>query len=167
MPSGTYSALLFRFGASSDVGFGELPTQDDYDNMEWPAEMGGGYHYMRLEGLFGDDQPLLSHTGPAGGADYSFVVELPLTLDVDGDDLEVHVVMDVNEWFADPVTYDFAGVGMMMGNTDAQLTHQSNGATVFGLGHIGPAREGSMAADDDMNGMDDEQADDDGHDHDH
>lgn len=164
MPAGTYTSLVFRFGVSGDVPFGDLPTQDDYNNMEWPAVMGGGYHYMRLEGLYGDNQPLLSHTGPAGGGDYSFVVELPVVVEIDGQDLEIQVLMDLNEWFEDPFAYDFAGTGMIMGNADAQLTHQENGATVFSVGYVGEAKDHSQEMDDDPGAS---QNDEDEGEHDH
>ncbi|HJP30424.1 MAG TPA: MbnP family protein [Candidatus Latescibacteria bacterium] len=135
VPAAQYSACRFVFGIDPARNVtGALPNTSDFNNMEWPAPMGGGYHYMRLEGLFddgGESQAFLSHLGPSGGSDFSFVVELPLSLHVDGEDSEIHIVMDVNEWFEDPVVYDLAGQGMIMGNADAQLTHQANGATVF------------------------------------
>ena len=141
VPAAEYSALRFVFGLAAERNTaGALPNTSEYNNMEWPAPMGGGYHYMRLEGLFdngGDVQAFLSHLGPSGGGDFSFVVQLPLSLLVDGDDSEVHVVMDVNEWFEDPHVYNFAGQGMIMGNADAQLIHQENGATVFGVDSAG------------------------------
>ena len=44
--------------------------------------------------------------------------------------------MDLNEWYVAPTLYDFSGRGGIMGNADAQLTLQGNGATVFSLGPI-------------------------------
>jgi hypothetical protein len=145
VPAGEYHALRFTFGVSAERNItGSLPNTTDFANMEWPTQMGGGYHYMRLEGLFdngGSSQAFLSHTGPSGGGDFSFVVELPLSMHVDGGDSEVHVVMDLNEWFEDPHVYDFAAQGMIMGNADAQLTHQDNGQTVFHIGSAGAAHD--------------------------
>ena len=168
VPGGQHVALRFTFGVAGDR---TLPNTADFNNMEWPAAMGGGYHYMRLEGLYGqgdESLALLSHTGPAGGADFTFVVELPLSQNVDGDDVEIHVVMDLNEWYEGPHVYDFSGQGMIMGNADAQLAHQANGSSVFRLGSVGDAREKSGEIPDDGDGDggtgDDE---DDGHDHDH
>jgi hypothetical protein len=143
VPAGDYQALQFTFGIDGARNTtGALPATAAFDNMAWPSMMGGGYHYMRLEGTFdaaGETQPLLSHTGPSGGADYSIDVVLPVSLRVDGDDVEVHVVMDINEWFANPHTYDLTGRGMIMGSADAQVLHQDNGATVFRVEDAGDA----------------------------
>ena len=165
---GSYTALRFTFGAPGDRS---LPNTSDFNNMEWPANMGGGYHYIRLEGRFSDGDEtlaLLSHTGPAGGGDFTFEVELPLSLSVNGDDKAIHVIMDLNEWYQDPHVYDFSGRGMIMGNADAQLTHQANGASVFRIGSVGDARDDDMSDTESETGDDaDDELEDDSHDHSH
>ncbi len=134
IPGGSYSALRFRFGIGQEANVsGGLPNETAYNNMAWPDNMGGGYHYMRLEGLYDDDDEVasfLSHTGPTAAKDFSFVVELPLVLEVDDGDWEISVVMNINSWFDDPL-YDFTGTGMIMGNADAQVLHRDNGANLF------------------------------------
>ncbi len=141
VPGGEYTALRFTFGidgASNETG--ALPSVDHFNNMAWPAPMGGGYHYMRMEGLFRTDDgegAFLTHTGPAGGEDFSLAVSLPLSLTVSGDEWAIAVVMDLNEWYDAPSLYDFNGRGGIMGSADAQLILQENGATVFSLGPIG------------------------------
>ena len=146
VPGGEYTALHFTFGidgAKNETG--ALPSVDHFNNMAWPAPMGGGYHYMRMEGLLRTDDgegAFLTHTGPAGGEDFSLAVSLPLSLTVDGDEWAIAVVMDLNEWYDAPSPYDFNGRGGIMGNADAQLTLQENGATVFSLGHIGTPDHG-------------------------
>ncbi len=140
VPGGEYAALHFTFGidgAKNETG--ALPSVDHFNNMAWPAPMGGGYHYMRMEGLFRTDDgegAFLTHTGPAGGEDFSFAVSLPLSLTINGDESTIPAVMDFNEWYAAPTLYDFSGRGGIMGNADAQLTLQGNGVTVFSLGPI-------------------------------
>ena len=150
VPGGEYNALRFTFGihgAKNETG--ALPSVDHFNNMAWPAPMGGGYHYMRMEGLFrttDGEGAFLTHTGPTGGEDFSFAVSLPLSLTVSGDEWAIAVVMDLNEWYDAPSRYDFNGRGGIMGNADAQLTLQENGTTVFSLGPIGNpahAEEGS------------------------
>ncbi len=160
VPGGQYAALRFTFGVPADR---TLPNTSDFNNMAWPAGMGGGHHYMRLEGLYSDgDETLafLSHTGPSGGEDYTFSVELPLSLSVDGDAVDIHVVMDLNQWYEDPHPYDFVGRGMIMGNQDAQSVHQANGASVF---RIGTADDAKVVGDT----QDEEDYGDDGHSHSH
>lgn len=141
VPGGEYAVLRFTFGidgAKNETG--ALPSVDHFNNMAWPAPMGGGYHYMRMEGLFrtaDGEGAFLTHTGPADGEDFSFAVSLPLSLTVSGDEWAIAVVMDLNEWYDAPSLYDFDDRGGIMGNADAQLTLQGNGTTVFSLGPIG------------------------------
>lgn len=141
IPGGEYTALHFTFGIDGDKnGTGALPSVDHFNNMAWPTPMGGGYHYMRMEGFFhtaDGEGAFLTHTGPSGGADFSFDITLPISLSVDGGEWEINVVMDLNEWYDAPFVYDFNDRGGIMGNADAQLTLQDNGATVFSLGHVG------------------------------
>lgn len=135
---GTYNALVFTFGIDGERNqTGSLPTSETYNNMAWPVPMGGGYHYMRFEGLYngGDEAAaFLTHTGPSGGNDYSIDIALPLSLAIDGDESELAILMDLNQWYEGPITYDLNGSGPIMGNPDIQAILQSNGATVFSLG---------------------------------
>ena len=141
VPGGAYTALHFTFGLDEAQNkTGALPSVDHFNNMAWPGPMGGGYHYMRLEGLFRTADgtgAFLTHTGPTGGADFSFAVSLPLFLTVSGDEWAIAVVMDLNEWYDAPFRYDFSGRGGIMGNADAQRTLRENGATAFSLGAVG------------------------------
>ena len=146
VPGGKYAALRFTFGISGAKNqTGALPSVDHFNNMAWPTPMGGGYHYMRLEGLFrtaDGEGAFLTHTGPTDGEDFSFAVSLPLSLTVSGDEWAIVVLMDLNEWYDAPSRYDFNGRGGIMGNADAQLTLQENGTTVFSLGPIGQDSSG-------------------------
>ena len=139
VPGGTYIALRFRFGIGEEANVnGGLPNETAYNNMAWPDNMGGGYHYMRFEGMYDDGGEVagfLSHTGPTAGKDFSFVVELPIALEVDAGDWEIAVAMDINSWFDDPL-YDFSGTGMIMGNADAQVLHRDNGANLFAVSGV-------------------------------
>ncbi len=141
VPGGEYAALHFTFGINGTKNeTGALPSVDHFNNMAWPAPMGGGYHYMRMEGLFRADDgedAFLTHTGSAGGEDFSLAVSLPFSLTVSGDEWAIAVVMDINEWYDAPARYDFSGRGGIMGNAAAQAILQGNGATVFSLGPIG------------------------------
>jgi hypothetical protein len=137
--SGSYTALSFTFGIpGKDNVTGSLPNEMKYNNMAWPQPMGGGYHYMKMEGSYsaGDEEgSFLVHTGPSRGGDYSFSAALPLAFEIDGGDWEIRIVMDVDEWFKNPNVYDFAGRGMIMGNQDAQTILLANGDSVFSLGY--------------------------------
>ena len=162
VPAATYSALRFTFGVEGNTP-GTLPNQAHFDNMAWPAAMGGGYHYMKLEGMYedgGDEGGFAVHTGPAGGADFTFEVSLPLVLTVAQDAWEIQVVMNLGEWFANPNLYNFVGLGGIMGNADLQGQLQANGATVFALGSVGHLDLDELDHDDHGEGDHEEEGDD-------
>ena len=141
IPGGTYHMLHFTFGIDGDKNqTGALPSNDFFNNMAWPSPMGGGYHYMRMEGLFrttDGESSFLTHTGPSGGSNFSFDISLPVDLSIDKGTWDIDVVMDINQWYEEPTVYNFNDHGGIMGNADAQFTLQENGATSFSIGHIG------------------------------
>ena len=141
VPGDTYTGITFTFGIDGPENTtGALPSTAEFNNMAWPAQMGGGYHYMRLEGFYAGATGQVGfpvHTGPTMGNDFSIDVALPGTIVVDGGETEVELVMDINEWFANPDIYDFRDFqGMIMGNATAQALLQANGADVFSFGNV-------------------------------
>lgn len=52
---GTYSSISFLVGIDSikNVAYG-LSNSTDNINMIWPTAMGGGYHFLKMEGYFKD-----------------------------------------------------------------------------------------------------------------
>ncbi len=142
VPAGKYTSLTFTFGVSGQENvFGNLANTTDFDNMMWPMmmPMGDGaterYHYMRFEGRYGVDGAFRIHVGPSGGSDFSFDVEVPLEVDLDGEDWNLGLVMNLDQWLTEPNDWDFADYSMIMGNQAAQSLIQANGASVFTLGH--------------------------------
>lgn len=152
IPNGHYTAVRFRFGldAATNVPSG-LPTTVANLRMVWPETLGGGYHFMLLDGIFADstgaDQGWMAHMGRLQSltqptpVDPSFLVELPVVLHVASDNHEVQVVVDVNQWFATPHIYDFEVYGpFMMDNPVALLELRDNGeANVFSIGTVARA----------------------------
>ena len=143
IPAGRYSKISFRFGIDGSKNvFGNLDRTTDYDNMMWPMmmPMGDGsterYHYMRFEGRYGSEGVFRIHTGPSGGSDYSFPVELPILMDVDGEAWEIPLIMNLDQWLEGPNTWEFADYGMIMGNPNAQALLQANGASAFSVGAL-------------------------------
>ena len=143
IPAGRYTAISFTFGVDgAENVFGNLERTTEFDNMMWPMmmPMGDGvtdrYHYMRFEGRYGTDGVFRIHTGPSGGGDYSFDVELPIDMEVDGEDWEISLVMNVDRWIDGPNVWNFADYGMIMGNQAAQALLQANGAGVFSVGAV-------------------------------
>ena len=143
VPAAVYTTLRFTFGMNdADNSSGRFPNPPE-SNMFWPDELGGGYHYMKLNGKYQNLDnllaPLAIHLGKGQNAEHtefydnSFTVELPVELDVyDGRDYPIGLVMNINQWFREPVVYDFNTFGSaIMQNQQAQQTLKRNGHNVF------------------------------------
>jgi cytochrome c peroxidase len=147
VPVGQYVALDLVVGIPKERNVSGAFSSPPESLMEWPDQMGGGYHYMKLEGRFVDrDGQLASfklHTGMLMGTDHSVPITLDgHTLGVGNDALEIEIVMDVAEWLQSPDVYDLnAYQPGMMGNAAAQDMAQRNGRDAFTIGYVGPLRD--------------------------
>jgi hypothetical protein len=114
--------------------------------MVWPAPLGGGYHYSKCEGFYlnaqGAQAGYATHMGrvrrdtDTEDHHHFFTVNLSIALSVDGDTSTLPIVMDVNQWYEEPNTYDFPEIPMIMGDLDRQRMLMENGPTVFSVGGI-------------------------------
>ena len=141
--AGTYKAITFVFGLAPELNVTHTYTDAPENNMSWPAVLGGGYHYMKINGRWlapdGTAHPFNLHSGrvlTAGGdtIEHSFTVTLPLaqkTLSKDGT-MDIALDMNVNRWFVSPHVYDFNEYGgSIMQNAAAQEVLEANGWDVF------------------------------------
>ncbi len=138
IPYGNYSGISFVYGLISEDNItGSLGI--DLDRlMEWPEMMGGGYHYMKLEGDYigtTGDSFFNFHAGPLNKEDYSIQVNLPKSdIIIKENTLQLNLIMNIKNWFRNPTDWDFEYWGSgIMGNPNAQATVQKNGADVFSI----------------------------------
>ena len=134
-------SLTFTFGIPEEKNVDNaLPASQEHLSMIWPPTLGGGYHYMKLEGRYELTAGGLSnhntHTGRLKMEDYSdshlFFVDRPLANISSREKL--NLVMDINQWYENPQTYSFNYFGKaIMTNPEAQNALRSNGKTVFSL----------------------------------
>lgn len=143
IPVGNYSKVSFNFGFDNDFNSGNYP---DLNSVSWnvPQILGGGYHFMQLEGKFIDDN--LNETGYAyhtiravdnSGADQilqdtSFEVNLgPVNIT---DNISFNIAMNIAEWFKNPNTWNLNELNnALMPNFGAQIMMFENGQSVFSL----------------------------------
>ena len=140
----TYRSITFVFGLEGEQNTtGYFPNPPE-NNMSWPDMIGGGYHYMKINGRWIDPegvrQPFNLHTGKIstnnGFADNTFTVTLPLTnfSTLGKKTSEITLQMNVNEWFSNPYIFDFNVFGgSIMQNREAQEALRENGLNVFNL----------------------------------
>lgn len=151
IPKGDYEGLSFTIGFTPTDNISNFYTDLNAATWNWPAMLGGGYHYMQLEGQFINSSSATVnyayHFGTAreitttgdtifhpnfGTADLStsaFVVT--------ADEVDVHIHVNIDEWFKNPNTWDLNQYStMLMPNFQAQTMMQQNSATVFEFDHV-------------------------------
>lgn len=150
LPAGVYKSVSFVFGLSPELNHSYFYPNAPENNMSWPAYLGGGYHYMKINGKWrlGDGalSPFNLHTGIGqqrdangniiGFIDNSFTVTLPLSnFEVSKNNTTtLHLRMNINNWFTNPNTFDFNVYGgSIMQNQAAQEVLKENGHNVFSV----------------------------------
>lgn len=145
IPCQKYISIQFTFGLDKEDNVTGLFTDAPERDMFWPESLGGGYHYMKLNGKYLDSDgnlaPMNLHMGIGQNEDQSvfyqnyFTVELPLDLTVEKDGSNVICLdMNVDNWFRSPNTYDLNVYGSaIMQNQEAQQALKENGNDVFNI----------------------------------
>ena len=145
LPSGHYTSLSFTFGLNQEDNQTGLFSDPPERDMFWPEPLGGGYHYMKLNGKYLDQNgmlhPMNIHLGIGQNEDHTeffqnyFTVELPLDLDLEADATNViHLDMNIDNWFRNPHTYSITAFGSaIMQNQEAQRILKENGHDVFSI----------------------------------
>ena len=143
---GHYTAIRFTFGLDEIDNYTELFINPPESEMFWPDMLGGGYHYMKLNGKYlnaeGRLAPLAIHLGIGQNEDCTefyqnyFIVELPVDFNVKANtENRLDLTMVIDNWFRNPHTIDFNEFGShIMQNQTAQRLLSGNGKDVFRIG---------------------------------
>ncbi|UAB81790.1 hypothetical protein INR76_03260 [Marixanthomonas sp. SCSIO 43207] len=148
IPEGDYT-VSFTFGFNDEDNVDGIYPELNTQPWDWgvPMMLGGGYHFMRLEGMYTDNtdtqSPYLYHAIRAATnigdnpvtEDTSFEVNLG-TISINND-TSIEVKMNVAEWFKNPNQWDLNvwNINLMM-NAEAQRAMSANGKSVFSLGTV-------------------------------
>lgn len=143
---GHYTAIRFTFGLDETDNSTGLFSDPPESEMFWPNMLGGGYHYMKLNGKYlnaeGRLAPLAIHLGIGQNEDFTefyqnyFIVELPIDFNVKANtENQLDLTMVIDNWFRNPHTIDFNEFGShIMQNQTAQRLLNGNGKDVFRIG---------------------------------
>ena len=143
---GHYTAIRFTFGLDETDNQTGLFTDPPESEMFWPEMLGGGYHYMKLNGKYlnAEDRlaPMAIHLGIGQNEDCTefyqnyFIVELPIEFNVKvNTENQLDLTMVIDNWFRNPNTIDFDEFGShIMQNQTAQRLLKGNGKDVFRIG---------------------------------
>jgi len=129
-----YTSISYTIGLDTNKNISNLYLNEDFHtDMFWPELMGGGYHYMKLEGNFNDEETFYNtHTGGTMGMDFSFNNSntIALITDATTESVEISINMEVNNWYKNPNSITLTNDGIM-GNIQMQAQLKANGADVF------------------------------------
>lgn len=147
-PIGEYNGISFTHGLDlkynksiKGTEASSLPNNiDEYNDMYWPWQEDGQYHYMKYEGAYIKENDTLSfklHTGPTGG-EHNYVEIDKISFEkkniLKGDTLVINLSMDLNQWIENPIVYDFNKYGKgIMKVQEAQDILKKNGKTVYSI----------------------------------
>jgi hypothetical protein len=146
--TGTYSNVSFVFGFVNEKNIDG--AYNDLNAVSWnvPLMLGGGYHYMQLDGKFlnsnNESQGYNYHAiraadnpgpNPTFPQDTFFRVNLgAITIAAD---TEISVAMHIEEWFKNPYSWDLNVYNqILMPNSEAQIFMYQNGQNVFSIDRI-------------------------------
>jgi len=155
VPEGKYSGISMTFGFDEEDNRDGAYTDLNAVSWSWPMMIGGGYHFLKFEGMFQDNTGSMKgfayHNGTASKMengsrvheanhfrvrlwDYNGGFEVK-----SGERLNIDIDMNIEEWFKNPVLWDLNQYHMMlMPNYTAQKIMNNNGKSVFALGTIAP-----------------------------
>ena len=157
IPAGDYDSISFIFGINEEKNKSNLFVNPPEANMMWPDILGGGYHYMQMNGKWKDltntIQPFSCHMGIGQlykgnttnpDSIYAYVqnyfrVSLPgSSFQITKDHTtEIELRMNIDSWFCTPHIYDhnYWG-GAIMQLQPAMQMLKENGFDVFTIGSI-------------------------------
>lgn len=155
IPCGVYDSISFIFGINKDKNISNSFVNPPESNMFWPEILGGGYHYMKINGKWLNQQNISVafnfHFGI--GQNYSdsithnvntitsyvqnyFSVSLPLSSFqiTKNQATSINLEMAIDKWFKTPHVWNHNYWGSsIMQNQSALQTIKENGIDVFSI----------------------------------
>ncbi len=161
IPAGEYNSISMTFGIKGEKNEPYMFTDPPESDMLWPINLGGdqgGYHYMKLNGFWmnkdGQREPFNFHLGVGQERDAEnnitgFIqnwieIELPSSAFslAPGEEKQITIRMDVDEWWKNPNTYDHdVHGGKIMQNQGAMRMGVENARSVFKVSKISSTSE--------------------------
>ncbi|MFD2551273.1 MbnP family protein [Bizionia sediminis] len=141
IPKGRYT-LKFIWGFNADTNLDGAYPELNSASWNWPAMLGGGYHFLQMDGMYNVNtmaKPYNFHNGTArvsaGVFEQNFAeitLNTPITITNSG---LISVNMNLAEFFKNPNTWNLNNLDTnLMPNYQAQKMMQANVQSVFSLG---------------------------------
>ena len=140
-----YTAISFIFGLNENDNISNSFVNPPESNFSWPEVLGGGYHYLQINGKFLNKNNEISnlniHTGIGQIKDENNVIfvhnyifiTLPIVFSIEENQTTFLTLnMDIQRWFDTPNLYNFDDFSNgIMQNQYAQQLLKENGKNVF------------------------------------
>lgn len=150
IPEGEYDSITFTFGINKEKNQSFMFVNPPESFMFWPEYLGGGYHYMKLNGKWLDTsnvvRPFNFHMGIGQIYDeqsnITGFIQNYFTVHLSGSSFKMEtgktvravITMHVEEWFEDPNIFDFNyWGGDIMEKQPAMQEAKENGHNVFSI----------------------------------
>lgn len=135
IPRRHYSGMKFYIGLDSVHNISNsLPPTVENQAMAWPDPMGGGYHFMKMEGHFTDSAALPGFAIHLGRNPNLTEVVITRLIHAEEANETLSLIMNLNEWFTNPYVYNLKTDGSYtMNNMAAMQKISTNGRDVFRL----------------------------------
>ena len=123
-----YISLSFTMGLDPIRNITNLFLNENFfPSFAWPDFLGGGYHYMQLEGDFNTVfNGYATHTGATNGIDFSFNKSFPITINRTNNIRDITINMEITNWYQNPELLNFTTNGIM-GDIISQEILKANG----------------------------------------
>lgn len=125
----SYTSISFTMGLDTSKNISNLYVNESFHtSMAWPDMMGGGYHYMKLEGDYDTiTNGYATHTGGSMGSDFSFnkTFNIDLVTTDQTQQAQIQINMDINKWYQNPNNINIEPA--IMANMNKQLDLKENG----------------------------------------
>ena len=136
IPKGDYISLAFLIGLDSlrNVDFGLGATIDNL-NMAWPTAMGGGYHFIKIEGHYLDTSNAVQGFAIHLGKNNNLVnVLINQSFNQQNSMHDYSFIFNINEVFKTPYLYDLnVDNNYTMSDSLAMLKIKSNMKDAFSI----------------------------------
>lgn len=134
IPPSTYDSLVFHLGVVPSLnqqGRLDLPPYDR--GMYWPEELGGGYHFLRLEGHWRHDSTYGTFAFHMGGHSNLITTTVPVLIKIRGQNESfLGLSMNMLGWFDKPYQWDLRQYpGYTMGIDSLMGKLRENGRSVW------------------------------------
>lgn len=136
LSSFSYDSVSYYIGVPAARNMhGMLEATFDNVAMEWPDGMGGGYHFLKLEGHWSDSGSVVGYTVHLGTDPYLVHGGFKASGHVNaGATNTIALHMDVGEWLEHPHNFSFETDGVYtMGNAALMQKIMEDGKDVIGL----------------------------------